>query len=104
MYLNHIYTTNQPETLDLVYDFRKVIDEYNNDSGDDRIIMTEAYAPIEVLMQYYGNDTVEGAQMPFNFELISYLNKDSDAYYYEQQINGWLTKMPAGKSANWVVS
>ncbi|XP_037955939.1 maltase A3-like [Teleopsis dalmanni] len=103
-YLDHIYTVNQPETVELIYDFRKVLDELNEElGGDERILMTEAYAPLDVIMQYYGNATVEGAQMPFNFELISYLEKDSDANHYAELINGWLNLMPAGRTANWVL-
>lgn len=66
--------------------------------------MAEMWSPIETVMKYYGNDTAEGAQIPFNFELISNLWWDSDAYHYSELINNWLNRMPAGKSANWVVS
>lgn len=104
-YYQHIYTTNQPETVDMIYQFRQVLEEMDEElGGDDHIIMTEAYAPLEVIMQYYGNATHQGAQIPFNFQLISNVKKDSDAYYYDELINTWLRNMPEGKTANWVVS
>ncbi|XP_073846242.1 maltase A3 [Musca autumnalis] len=103
-YFQHIYTTNQPETIDMVYQFRQVLEEMDQElGGDDRIIMTEAYAPLDVIMQYYGNSTHDGAQIPFNFQLISNLNKNSNAYYYDELINTWLRNMPEGKTANWVL-
>lgn len=103
-YLQHIYTTNQPETIDLVYQFREVIEEMNVElGGDDRVLLTEAYAPLDVLMQYYGNGTHNGSQIPFNFELLSNLNINSDAYKYSELLHNWLDNMPEGQVANWVL-
>uniref|UniRef100_A0A1I8QA36 alpha-glucosidase n=2 Tax=Stomoxys calcitrans TaxID=35570 RepID=A0A1I8QA36_STOCA len=104
MYYDHVYTTNQPETIDMVYQLREVLEEMDAElGGEERIIMTEAYAPLEVLMEYYGNATHKGAQIPFNFELISNIQKDSNAYQYDEFINNWLSHMPEGEAANWVM-
>lgn len=65
--------------------------------------MVETWSPIDIVMEYYGNSTAEGAQIPFNFQMISYLWNDSDAYHYAKLINEWLNLMPAGRTANWVV-
>lgn len=35
-----------------------------------RIIITEAYSPIEILIQYYGNATRRGDHLPFSFRLV----------------------------------
>ncbi|XP_054739248.1 maltase A3-like [Anastrepha obliqua] len=103
-YLQHIYTTNQPETLDVVYEFRQVLKELDEElGGDEHILMTEAYSPLDVLMLYYGNGSTDGAQIPFNFVLLSNVNKNSNAYDYEQQIHNWLDNMPVGSVANWVL-
>lgn len=66
--------------------------------------MAETWSPIDTVMLYYGNATAQGAQIPFNFQMISYLWAESDAYHYEELINNWLSRMPAGRTANWVVS
>lgn len=72
--------------------------------------MTEAYASIELNMRYYGgflNKTlVEGAQIPFNFEFLMNIRRDSKATVYEGVIWHWLNNMPkrTGIQANWVVS
>ncbi|XP_030387006.1 maltase A3 [Scaptodrosophila lebanonensis] len=103
-YLDHIYTTHQPETIELVYIFREIMEEIDAElGGDDRVLLTEAYGPLDVLMQYYGNETARGSQIPFNFELLSNLNNNSNAYHYSELIHNWLDKMPEGQVANWVL-
>lgn len=103
-YLKHIYTTDQPETVSILYEWRKVLDDFKHENGgDDRILMTESYSPLEIVMQYYGNGTAEGAQIPFNFQLLSWLTNASDANHYAQTVNTWLNSMPAGRTANWVI-
>ncbi|XP_020798064.1 maltase A3 [Drosophila serrata] len=102
-YLQHIYTTDQPETLELVYAFRDVIEELDAElGGDDRVLLTEAYSPLETLMQYYGNGTHLGSQIPFNFNLLANIHYNSDAYHYSELIHNWLDNMPEGQVANWV--
>ncbi|XP_073814044.1 maltase A4 [Musca autumnalis] len=103
-YVHHIYTVDQPETPHLVYEWRQVLDDFRKENGgDERILMVETWSPINIVMEYYGNSTAEGAQIPFNFQMISYLWNDSDAYHYANLINEWLNMMPAGRTANWVV-
>ncbi|XP_017868729.1 PREDICTED: maltase A3 [Drosophila arizonae] len=103
-YTHKIYTVDQPETPHLVYEWREILDQFQREhGGDERILMVETWSPIDIVMHYYGNETAEGAQIPFNFQLITNLNADSDAYHYEYLINNWLSKMPSGKSANWVI-
>ena len=46
---------------------RRVIDEF-----DDRVLIGEIYLPLHRLVAYYGNN-LTGAQMPFNFALLSTL-------------------------------
>ncbi|KAH8321359.1 hypothetical protein KR074_003031 [Drosophila pseudoananassae] len=103
-YLQHIYTVDQPETIDLVYSWRAVLDafEYEN-GGEERILMAETYSPIDIVMKYYGNGTREGAQLPFNFLLISELSNSSNAHDYESTVMKWLQHMPEGRTANWVL-
>lgn len=103
-FVKHIYTVDQPETLDLVYEWRRVLDEFQKENGgDERVMLTEAYSPIDVVMKYYGNDTAEGAQIPFNFLMINWLSNDSDAYHFAETVNTWLKSMPVGRTANWVI-
>ncbi|XP_055838561.1 maltase A1-like [Episyrphus balteatus] len=102
-YLNHIYTQNQPETLDMVYQWRTVMDDYQRiHGGETRVLLIETYAPAWFTMPMYGNATTKGAHLPFNFNLITMLDKGFTATDLEKSIAAWLDNMPAGKTANWV--
>jgi len=109
-YLLHIYTQDQPETLELVYQWRQLFDDYQRiHGGETRILMIETYSPLDYLMKMYGNRTTKGAEIPFNFQFIiggndNKNNTNLKAGEYVKIINKWLKKMPAGKTANWVVS
>ncbi|EDW00815.1 maltase A3 [Drosophila grimshawi] len=100
-YLQHIYTVDQPETIAMVYEWRAVLDEFHD--GAERILLAESYSPIDIEMQYYGNATVDGAQLPFNFLLITEISNKSNAEDYARTINKWLQHMPEGRTANWVL-
>lgn len=103
-YLNHIYTTNQNETLDMVYQWRALMDEYQQEhGGDTRIMMTEAYTSIETTMKYYTNGTVNGSHIPFNFYIITDLHNNSNAYDFKRVTDIWMNNIPKGFSPNWVV-
>lgn len=106
-YLKHIYTSDLNETYDMIYQWRNVTDQYKKDhGGQTRVLMTEAYTSLPKTVLFYANGTRMGSQVPFNFELISYTNKDSKAGDIKKSIDNWLNAMPKGPAfkANWVVS
>lgn len=104
-YLKHIYVMDQDPTYDMAYQWRKLVDDFSSSHGvDPKVLMTESYASINLTQKYYGNSTVKGSQIPFNFELIKRVNINSTAMDYKNVIEEWLTLMPAGQMANWVVS
>jgi alpha-glucosidase len=59
-----VYTTDQPEVHDAIAKMRAVLDAY-----PERMMVTEAYLPIDRMVAYYGRDG-RGAHLPFNFQLI----------------------------------
>lgn len=69
----HIYTRNQPELLELIKIFTKVLSEY----GNDKFFVTESYSEIPQLIKLYkaGNNS----HAPFNFQFIS-LPWDAQVY------------------------
>lgn len=104
-YLNHIHTTDQNETFELVYEWREFLDNYKaTNGGDTKILMTESYSAIEMVIRYYADGNREGAQLPFNFELMKQLNSESNAHDVVKAIYSWLDAMPEGHFTNWVVS
>lgn len=103
-YLNHIYTEDRNETYYMGYQWRELLDNHKKlHGGATRIMMTESYAPLDLTMKYYGDGYLEGAHVPFNFELIKNLNNQSTAKDYKEIIEGWLYKTPKNHQANWVV-
>src|SRR6266851_2004050 len=61
----HVYSTDRPELMDIVHEFRALADSYDGE----RVMIGELYLPIERLMAYYGVDG-RGLHLPFNFHLI----------------------------------
>lgn len=106
-YLTRIYTKDLPETYDLVYSWRELMDQYKKDhGGDTRILLTEAYASLEYELLYYGDSTGKrGAEVPFNFEMITNINVNSTPSDYKYAIDSWIDNMPEGDDfvPNWVV-
>lgn len=103
-YTDHIYTQNQEPTYDMVYQWRAVLDEFEQKDGMPRVMLVEAYTDVKNVMRYYGNGTVLGAHLPFNFEFLNGINNNSDARDMKFVIDKWETYMPVGETANWVVS
>lgn len=66
--------------------------------------MTESYSAISTVQRYYTDGQQEGAQLPFNFELMKQLRAESSAQIVVDAVHSWLDPMPAGHFTNWVVS
>jgi alpha-glucosidase len=88
------YSTDQPEVHEVIAEMRRVIDEF-----DDRVLIGEIYLPLHRLVAYYGND-LGGAQLPFNFALLSTL---WSARSIEKIIADYEAALPAGAWPNWVL-
>ena len=88
------YTMDQPEVHDAIKAMRAVSDEYPN-----RVMIGEAYLPIDRLMAYYGAD-LTGFQLPFNFHLI-FANWQPTAL--SALISAYESALPEGAWPNWVL-
>jgi alpha-glucosidase len=89
------HTMDQPEVHEAIAEMRRVADEY----GGDRLMIGEAYLPIDRLMAYYGTD-LRGFHLPFNFHLIStpWLPQAVGALIEEYE-----AALPEGGWPNWVL-
>lgn len=103
-YLSHIYTKDQEETYYVVYKWREIFDEYTAKDGLTRVMMAEVYASIQNVVRYFGEGDVQGAQVPFNFDLITDVDASSSAADIKRAVDKFLTYKPVDKNANWVVS
>jgi alpha-glucosidase len=87
------YSADQPEVHEVVAEMREVIDEY-----DERVMIGEIYLPVERLVAYYGEG--RGAQLPFNFHLIT---TPWDARQIEAVIDSYEGALPSEAWPNWVL-
>ncbi|XP_054004481.1 alpha-glucosidase-like [Hylaeus anthracinus] len=93
-YVDRSKTKDQPETYDIISSWKRVLDKFN----ETKIIMIEAYTNWTSTMKYYD----AGADMPFNFQLITDIHKNSNASDLKRIIDRWMEGMPEGSVANWV--
>jgi len=89
-----LYTTDRPEVHAIVRRMRALFDEYR-----DRVLIGEIYLPVERLVQYYGPD-LRGANLPFNFQLVS---ARWDASHLARLIDEYEAALPEGAWPNWVL-
>jgi alpha-glucosidase len=89
-----LHSADQPEVHDVIAQMRRVIDEF-----DDRVLIGEIYLPPQRLVAYYGNN-LAGAQLPFNFALLS---APWNARAIEKIIADYEAALPAGAWPNWVL-
>ncbi len=93
--LIRLHTVDQPEVHDAIAAMRRVADGY----GPDRLLIGEAYLPIDQLMAYYGAD-LTGFQLPFNFHLLS---TPWEAKALAALIRTYEAALPPGGWPNWVL-
>ncbi|XP_001360301.2 maltase A2 [Drosophila pseudoobscura] len=103
-YHDHIYTKDQPATVELMYEWRAFLDQYRTENGgDSRVLLAEAFSSVETLSAYFGNGTHLGTQLPMNFQLM-YLSGYSTARDVVSSIDYWMNTMwTEHQTANWVV-
>lgn len=67
--------------------------------------MTESYSKLDVIKKYYvGSNGQNGSHLPFNFQMIDTIKKESKAADFVTMVDKWFEMVPEGKTTNWVVS
>jgi alpha-glucosidase len=93
--VSRAHTMDQPEVHDAIAAMRRLSDAYPGD----RVLIGEAYLPIDRLMLYYGAD-LKGFQLPFNFHLLS-------TPWRAREIGALVARyeaaLPPGAWPNWVL-
>jgi len=89
-----LQNTDRPEVQDIVARMRRLLDEYH-----ERVLIGEIYLPVERLVKYYGVN-LRGAQLPFNFQLVS---APWDAPHLARLIEEYERALPEGAWPNWVL-
>ncbi|HWT12723.1 MAG TPA: alpha-amylase family glycosyl hydrolase [Allosphingosinicella sp.] len=86
---------DQPDIHQVVAQLRAAVDEY-----PERVLIGEIYLPLKRLVAYYGQD-MEGAHLPFNFQLIFAAWNASEV---ARIIREYEQALPEGGWPNWVLS
>jgi alpha-glucosidase len=89
-----LHTVDQPEVHDAIAAMRRVAKEFG-----DRLLIGEAYLPIDRLITYYGVG-LSGFQLPFNFHLIS---SEWEPATIASLIERYEAALPAEGWPNWVL-
>lgn len=90
-----LHSADQPEVHEVIAGLRRVADEFPG-----RVLIGEAYLPLERLVTYYGDAQRPGVQMPFNFHL---LHTHWDAGPIRHLVSQYERLVPAGAWPNWVL-
>lgn len=88
-------TIDQPEVHEAIAKMRRVVGEYDGD----RLLIGEAYLPIDRLVLYYGA-ALDGFHLPFNFHLLT---TPWNAVAIATLIDAYEAKLPQGGWPNWVL-
>jgi alpha-glucosidase len=88
------YTEDQPEVHDIVRSMRATLGEYG-----ERVLIGEIYLPVPQLVKYYGTNG-DGANMPFNFQL---LGTPWNASEIARVIRDYDRALPEHAWPNWVL-
>lgn len=103
-YTIHTLTQNLDETFDMTYQWRAVLQEFTDTyKTEEKVLMLEAYTPINNVMRLFGDGHKNGSQIPFNFQLISRMSYESTAQDVSDIIHSWLDLIPKGNVSNWVI-
>ncbi|XP_031625093.1 maltase 2-like, partial [Contarinia nasturtii] len=101
-YLKHDYTKNLGESFDLLYKFREAIDKFQEKNKDAQLVlMCEAYVNNTEYVKYFGNGKRKGAHIPFNFDLITDMDKYSTPKDAKKIIDKLFGSVPVGNQLNW---
>jgi alpha-glucosidase len=92
--LIRLHTMDQPEVHEAIAAMRRVAKEFG-----DRLLIGEAYLPIDRLITYYGVE-LSGFQLPFNFHLIS---SEWNPAAIGSLIERYEAALPAEGWPNWVI-
>ncbi|XP_071454161.1 maltase 2-like [Hetaerina americana] len=102
-YLDHIYTTNQPESLDVLANFWRQLEKYSYMRDNiTRVMITQADGTTtEEIMQQYGNQTHPIVNFPLNFNLIDDMGMSAENF--DIMICDWMDRLPVGAWPNWML-
>ncbi|XP_066905540.1 maltase A1 isoform X2 [Halyomorpha halys] len=103
--LKHICTMDLPETYEIIKEFRKTLDDFEDylPQKEAKLMMTESYSDFDTVVKYYGDHNAPGSTFPFNFFIILKINQGSNTSEWATIINQWVDLINEDKWPNWVL-
>ncbi|MDR7389390.1 MAG: alpha-amylase family glycosyl hydrolase [Armatimonadota bacterium] len=98
--LLHPYTEDQPETHEVLRQFRAVLDEYQ-DRGP--VLIGEVYLPVPQLVRYYGSPDRPECHFPFNFALVELPPERWNATEVRRLVDSYEAALPPWAWPSWVL-
>ena len=92
---DHIFSTDRPGTIELLAEFRSVVDSYPG-----RVLLGEVNVTKANFVKYYGLER-PALNLPFNFELLNL--KNWSASHVSAVIDQYLTQLPPDGCPNWLL-
>ncbi|KAH9491672.1 Maltase 1 [Bulinus truncatus] len=96
-FLDHIYTTNQPESIPTLSSWYQIMNEYTQQDGKDRFMVVEVFSTVDIRNRVY----VTGAS-PFNFDLIHMSSTPTGQEIVHTVLNEYF-HLPEGAWPNFVL-
>lgn len=98
--LLHPYTEDQPETHEVLRQFRAVLEEYR-DRGP--VLIGEVYLPAPQLVRYYGTPDRPECHLPFNFALVELPPERWNAGDVHRLVDTYEAALPPWAWPSWVL-
>ena len=92
---DHIFSTDRPGTIEVLSEFRSVLDHY-----PDRVLLGEVNVTKANFAKYHGLER-PALNLPFNFELLNL--GEWSAPYVSATIDQYLAQLPEGACPNWLL-
>ncbi|MFD2648753.1 alpha-amylase family glycosyl hydrolase [Devosia albogilva] len=93
-WMDHVFSSDRPETHELIARWRKILDEYN------AVFIGEVQAPITRMMRYYGRKAPM-LHMPFNNQVMK--TEPWKARKVDASIEQFMLLLPENGWPNWVI-
>lgn len=106
LYLKHTATRDQVENLNMIYDWRDVLDSLKSENGGySKVLMAESYANTSFMRNFFESPDGkrQGIMVPLNGLLIDNVTEYSNATQLKYLIDHGLSFVPDGKWCSWVV-
>jgi alpha-glucosidase len=95
-WMDHLFTSDRPETHDLIAHFRRVMDEY-----PEKVFVGEVMAPLPRIMKYYGSPVRPMLHLPFNNQIMK--TEPWIARKIDAAIEQFMLNLPEHAWPNWVI-